>query len=207
MIRGLRVEIDGEHIAKLDFRQSPVSRVASEIQHLHQLGLQVFLLSSRPASDTEKLAQTMGIGLHGGDFSPEEKIRFLQGMKKRGVRVAYIGDGQIVPELAREAHVAVSLGSTEALQHAYTDLIIPGDRLDGFAWTVELTRTHKDRIEAACRKSRLSSFLCIAGGYAGVLNGILSGTIANVGVGRVYYQSSSALRDMQPPLNQLLPQP
>ena len=207
MIRGLRVEIDGEQIAKLDFRLSPISRVATEIQHLHQLGMQIFLLSSRPAKDTEKLAQTMGISLHGGDFSPEEKIRFLQGMKKRGVRVAYIGNGRIAPELAREAHVTVSLGSTEALQHAHTDLVIPGDRLDGFAWTVELTRTHKDRIEAACRKSRLSSLLCIAGGYAGVLNGILSGTIANVGVGRVYYQSSSALRDMRPPLNQLLPQP
>ena len=201
MIRGLQVEIDGEQIAKLDFRLSPISRVASEVQHLHQLGMQVFLLSSRPASDTEKLAQTMGIGLHGGDFSPEEKIRFLQGMKKRGVLVTYIGNGQIAPELASEAHVTVSLGGTEALQHAHTDLVIPGDRLDGFAQTVNLTRTQKERIESACRKSWIPNALCVAGSYVGVLNGITSGIVANIGVGRVYRQSSSTLRNMQHPLN------
>lgn len=195
-IRGLLVEIDGEPIAQLSFRQSPISRVANEVQHLNQLGMQVFLLSSQPASATEKLAETMGIGLHGGDFSHDEKIRFLQGMKKRGVLVTYIGSGSITPELASEAHVTISMGNTSALDHANTDLVILGDRLEGFAQTVNLTRTHKERIEAACRKSWIPNALCIVGGYAGVLNGITSGIVANLGVNRVYQQSSHTLRNM-----------
>ena len=198
-IKGLLVEIDGEPIAKLDFRLSPISRVAHEVQYLHQLGMQVFLLSGKSTRETEKLAQTMGIGLHGGEFSPEEKIRFLQGMKKRGVLVTYIGNGPVAHELAQEAHVTVSMGGTEALNHENTDLVILGDRLEGFAQTVDLTRSQKERIETACRKSWIPNALCVVGGYAGVLNGITSGIIANVGVGRVYQQSSSTLRNVQHP--------
>jgi len=198
-VRGLLVEIDGEPIAKLGFRLSPVSRVAQEVQYLHQLGMQVFLLSSRSNRETGNLAQTMGIGLQGGEFSPEEKIRFLQGMKKRGIRVTYIGHGPVDPGLAQEAHVTVSMGGVDALNHENTDLVILGDRLEGFAQTVDLTRTHKERIETACRKSWIPNALCVVGGYAGVLNGITSGIIAHVGVNRVYQQSSSTLRNAQHP--------
>jgi len=200
-VRGLLVEIDGEPIGKFDFRQSALSRVAGEVQHLHQLGMQVFLLSSQPSAETEKLAQSMGIGLHGGDFSLEEKIRFLQGMKKRGVLVTYVGNGLIAPELAQEAHVAVTLGGAEALHQPGSDLVILGDRLDGFAQTVNVTRTHKDRIEAACRRSWIPNALCVVGGYVGVLNGITSGIVANLGVNRVYQQSTVRLRDMQHPIH------
>jgi cation transport ATPase len=200
-IRGLLVEIDGEPISKLDFRTSSISRVANEVQHLHQLGIQVFLLSSKPAAETETLAQSMGIGLHGGDFSLEEKVRFLQGMKKRDVRVAYVGAGQIAPELAHEAHVTLSFGGPEALHYEGSDLVVLGDRLDGFVQTVDLTRNHKDRIHAACRKSWIPNALCVVGGYVGVLNGITSGIIANIGVNRVYQQSTATLRDMQHPIH------
>ncbi len=193
----LSVEIDGEQVGWLDFRPGPLPRAAAAVRQLRGQGMQVFLLSSRPADETEQLARHLGTDLHGGDFSPDEKIRFLQSLRRRGVAAAYVGNGQIDPQLAGEAHVTISLGGAGALENSAADIAVLGDSLQAFAETAELSREHNERVRALCRRALAPNLLCIAGGYAGVLNGITSGLIANVGVNRVYQQATRSLRDSQ----------
>lgn len=193
----LSVEIDGEPVGWLDFRPGPLPRAASAVQQLRRQGMQVFLLSSRPADETEQLARRLGTDLHSGDFNSAEKIRFLQSLRRRGVAAAYIGNGQIDPQLADAAHVTVSLGGAAVLEDSTADIAVLGDSLQAFAETAELSREHNERVRALCRRALMPNLLCIVGGYAGVLNGITSGLIANVGVNRVYRQATQSLRDSQ----------
>ncbi len=196
----LSVEIDGEQVGLLDFRAGSLPCAASAVRQLRQQGIEVFLLSSRPAEETEQLARRLGTDLHSGDFSAEEKIRFLQSLRRRGVLATYVGNDQIDPRLAGEAHVAVSLGGgVAALADGGADIVVLGDSLEAFAETAALSRSHNERVRATCRRALMPNLLCIVGGYAGVLNGITSGLIANVGVNRVYQQATRSLRDSQHP--------
>lgn len=193
----LTVEIDGEEVARFAFRQSRQPRAAQSVARLRQQGYQVFLLSSRPQQETEKLARSLGADLFGGEFNREEKIRFLQGLDKRGVRATHIGNGSIDPDLANQSHVAVSMGGASGLASEETDIVVLGDSLDAFAELTELAQGYDRKIRQTCRLALLPNFLCIAGGYAGVLNGITSGLIANVGVNRVYQQAAKSARESQ----------
>ena len=195
----LTVEIDGEEVATLRFRHGAQPRAAAAVSRLRQQGMTVFLLSSHPAGETDQLARRLGIELSGGDFSPAEKLRFLQGLRRRGVRATCIGNGGLDPALAGEAHVSVSLGGAGYLTDsmAGADIVLLGDALDAFAEVAELALAHDGRIRAACRQSLLPNLLCVVGGYAGVLNGITAGLLANVGVNNVYRQAAQSLRDSQ----------
>jgi len=193
----LIVEIDGEEVATLGFRPGTIPRAAAAVQRLGQQGMQVFLLSSSPAQETGQLARQLGIELHGGDFSHAEKLRFMQGLRRRGVQTTYIGNGGLDPELASEAHLSVSLGGAEGLADNRADIVVLGDALDAFAEVSELSSGCSGRIRADCRKSLLPNLLCVAGGYAGVLNGITAGLLANVGVYNAYRQATQSLRDSQ----------
>jgi cation transport ATPase len=193
------VEIDGEEVATLRFRPGATPRAAAAVSRLRRQGMTVFLLSGRAAGETDRLARRLGIELSGGDFSPAEKLRFLQGLRRRGVRATYIGDGHAHPELCHAAHVSVTLGGAEGLSDALagTDIVLLGDALDAFAEVAGLASGHAARIRAACRQSLLPNLLCAVGGYAGVLNGITAGLLANVGVNNVYRQAAQSLRDSQ----------
>jgi cation transport ATPase len=193
----LTVEIDGEAVATLRFRHSAQPRAAAAVSRLRRQGMTVFLLSGHTTEETDRLARRLGIELSGGDFSPAEKLRFLQGLRRRGVRATYIGNSQAHPELGHAAHVSVSLGGAEGLPDALagTDIVVLGDALDAFAEVAGLALGHGARIRAACRKSLLPNLLCAVGGYAGVLNGITAGLLANVGVNNVYRQAAHSLRD------------
>jgi len=193
----LRVEIDGQEVASLKFRASPLPRAALAVQRLRQRGVQVFVLSSRSAEETNRLANQLGTELYASDFSQAEKIHFLQGLKKRGVLASYIGHGAIAAEIANEAHVAVSLQVGYGSASEVADFLVLGNSLDAYAEVFDLSLGHGERIQQVCRQALVPNLLCIAGGYAGVLNGITSGLIANVGVNRVYQQASRSLRDTQ----------
>jgi Cu2+-exporting ATPase len=198
-LKSLVVEIDGEEVATLEFRHGKIPCAAAAVESLRQRGMQVFLLSSRPAQEAEHLASQLGTELRGGDFSPIEKLRFMRGLRRQGVRAAYIGNGQMHPELAREAHVSVSLGGAGGLSDgmAEADIVLLGDTLDAFADVAGLALGCNGRIRAACRQSLLPNLLCVAGGYADVLNGITASLLTNVGVNNVYRQAVLSLRKSQ----------
>jgi len=195
----LTVEIDGTLVAVLGFRLSAAPRAAAAVARLRQQGVEVFLLSSYPEAENSRLARRLGIELSGGDFSLDEKLRFLQGLARRGIRVTYVGNDDAHPELIREAHVSVSLGGAASLAESMADIVMLGEALDAVTDVTELAAGYNGRIRAACRKSLLPNLLCVAGGYGGVLNGITSGLIANIGVSNVYRQAAQSLRDSRRP--------
>lgn len=178
----LLMRIDGADVAELRFAYSPLPRAAHTLARLRALGMQqIFVVSSRPDAEAAELARRLGADLSGGGLNAEQKIRFLQGLKKRGVRAALIGDFGRDPDAAGEAHVAVAFGS-RAADGGPCDIAILGESLDPLVDLMELARGHDANVVSACRMAAIPNLLCIAGAFAGLLNGITSGIIANIGV-------------------------
>lgn len=178
----LLVRIDGIEVAELQFAYGPLPRAAHALARLRSLGIQqIFVASSRPEHEAAELARLLGADLSGGDLNPQHKAKFLQGLKKRGVRAAFVGDCGFTSETAGEAHVALAFGSAAADGNV-CDIAILGASLEPLVDLMELAQGHEANVVSACRMAAIPNLLCIAGAFAGLLNGITSGIIANIGV-------------------------
>ena len=106
----LEVVADGRAAGMVIFGPSPGPHAAQAIKELLVCGgLAVGLLSHRPTAELESLATSLGVDVREGGLSSELKVKLLQSFRRRGRKVAYIGDCAAEPEVAREAHVAISL--------------------------------------------------------------------------------------------------
>jgi len=120
--------------------------------------------------------------LFGSELNPAERLQFLDGLKRRGVTALYAGRVSDQPEINSHASVTVAVEGLE--QGAIpADVVMPGRHYDRLP---ELDRTGlvamTPDIRQGTRAATIPNLLCVAGGFGGVLNGITSGIIANVGV-------------------------
>ncbi|WP_333687866.1 cation-transporting ATPase [Methylococcus capsulatus] len=178
----LRMRIDGTDVAELRFTYSHRPRAIQTLASLRALGMrQIFVVSSRPEAETAELMRRLGADLSGGGLNAEQKIRFLRGLKNRGVRTTLVGDFDKESEMAGEAHVTVSLVNPLG-DSGPCDIALLSESLDPLVALMELARSHDANVVSACRTAAIPNLLCIAGAFAGILNGITSGIIANLGV-------------------------
>lgn len=178
----LSLWIDGVETARLQFRFATPLPATELVTHWRARNLQVFVASSRPDAETWELARRIGADLAGGRLGPAQKLRFLTGLKKRGLRPAWLGDCCANPELAREAHVAVGFADAAGTGGEAADLVILGESPDPLVELLSLGRALESNVIAACRMAMVPNLLCIAGAFGGLLNGITSGMLANLGV-------------------------
>ncbi len=93
----------------------------------------------------------------------------------------YVGNLAARPELVREAHVAVAAGGLNG--HVIVgDVVLLGSSYESLADLFELARGYDPEIVKVSRTATIPNLLCIAGAFAGLLNGITAGILANVGV-------------------------
>ncbi len=177
----LLAEIDGHEVARLGFRPGTRPRAAAAVQRLSAAGLQTFLISAGTETETRALARRLGVGLSGGELDAAGKIRFLQGLRRRGVEPLYVGRLGGRMELAEAAHVAVATDGMNG-HPAEGDMLLLGRSHDSLADLIELARRYEPQILTASRMALIPNLLCVAGGFGGVLNGIAANVIANVGV-------------------------
>ncbi|HWO99306.1 MAG TPA: cation-transporting ATPase [Methylococcus sp.] len=178
----LSLWIDGVETARLQFRFATPLPATELVTHWRARGLQVFVASSRPDAETWELARRLGADLAGGGLGPAQKLRFLTGLKKRGLHPAWLGDCRANPELAREAQVAVGFADAAGPGGEAAELVILGESPDPLVELLGLGRALESNIVAACRMATVPNLLCIAGAFGGLLNGITSGMLANLGV-------------------------
>jgi Cu2+-exporting ATPase len=201
------VEIDGHEVAVLGFRQSAQPRAAQAVNRLRAAGLDTFLVSSATESETNALARRLGIELCGGELDEEGKIRFMMGLRRRGVQPLFVGclEGRV--ELAQAAHVSVASDGRNG-ERVAGDMLILGRSYEGLVDLVELARHYEQQVFSASRKALIPNLLCVAGGFGGVLSGIGANIIANIGVMNVDRQLRRDLAGNQanrwPRLSQLI---
>lgn len=194
-ITHLVAEIDGVEAAWFEFKRTSRKQAADAIGRLHQLGFQVFLVSSRPEAEVSVLAEGLGISGFSGDLTSEQQVHFLEGLTRRGVRPTWVGAGPIEPLISATAHATITLGC-DLSEESLPDIAILGEYLDPLSDVAALSGENATRIRQFCRKAMVPNLLCVVGAFAGLLNGITAGILANIAVLNVYRSATASLQSL-----------
>jgi Cd2+/Zn2+-exporting ATPase len=111
------------------------------IDELHRLKLKTVLLTGDRVETAERARTQLGIQEVKGGLKPEEKLLVIGALKRRGARVAMIGDGvNDAPSLAA-ADVGIAMGargSDAALEQA--DIVLMNDQLENLLTALHLSK-------------------------------------------------------------------
>lgn len=179
--RMIKVEIDGSDVGQFIFSTAARPAVVRMIDQLKGMGLPVFLLSSKSEERVQSLAESLGLPLYGSELDTSGKIRFMDGLSRRGVKALYTGRLADEPEIARHVHCSVTVDPMDKVA-TQADMLLLGGRYGGLCELIEGARRCGPDINQGTRMANIPNFLCVAGAFGGVLNGITSGIIANLGV-------------------------
>ena len=110
----VRANLDGTHPqAVASFALADVIRQESRetVQKLHQMGLQVAMLTGDSQEVAKTVADELGIDTYFAEVLPEHKDAHLYELQKKGLIVAMVGDGvNDAPALTR-SDVGIAIGS------------------------------------------------------------------------------------------------
>jgi Cu2+-exporting ATPase len=146
-------ETDGEArgVSQIHFaykNQSAVFLIAQKlrpdavdtVQALHDLGLDLRILSGDRGEAVRPVAEMLGISQWRGGLHPADKIAVIDALKAQGRRVLMVGDGlNDAPALAA-AHVSLSPISAADLTQAQADAVFLGERLAPVCDTIVIAR-------------------------------------------------------------------
>lgn len=177
----LDIELDGSPVGELILERAQIPALAMALPRLRRLGLEVFLMSSAGPTETAALAERLGVPLYGSDMDDAQKTRFLDGLRQRGQTPIYAGRVRGQPDYRAHADVTIAVEDLDQ-EPVPADLVMLGGRFDNLADLLDATRDFEPAIRRATRAAGIPNLLCVAGGFGGLLNGITSGIIANIGV-------------------------
>lgn len=104
---------------------------AQVIQRLHQLGLEVVMLTGDHELTAQAIAKEVGLDRVISQVSPEQKAQAIQNLQAEGKRVAMVGDGiNDAPALAQaDIGLAIGTGTDVAIESA--DIVLMRGDLSG----------------------------------------------------------------------------
>ena len=149
----------------------PESRAA--VDRLHEMGVQVAMLTGDAEAVARSVAQELGIDLYFAQVLPEHKDQKISELQRRGRRVAMVGDGiNDAPALTR-ADVGIAIGSgTDVATQSAGIILVKSNPLD-VVKVIELSR-------ASYRK--MVQNLVWAAGYNVVALPLAAGVLAPMGI-------------------------
>jgi Cu2+-exporting ATPase len=110
------------------------------VERLHGRGIATAILSGDHPSHVRRLAREVGIDEAHGDLLPADKLAWVSERRRRGTRIAMVGDGiNDAPTLAA-ADCAIALSGGTELAQTTSDYILLRDDLRAIAATHHLAR-------------------------------------------------------------------
>ncbi|MGE5140079.1 MAG: HAD-IC family P-type ATPase, partial [Rudaea sp.] len=143
------------------------------VQRLHEMGIQVAMLTGDSEAVAQAVAQELGIDQYFAQVLPENKDQKVAELERQGRRVAMVGDGvNDAPALARaDVGIAIGSGTNVAIESAGI-ILVKSDPLD-VVKIVELSR-------ASYRK--MMENLAWAAGYNIFALPLAAGILAPIGI-------------------------
>ncbi len=142
------------------------------IQRLHEMGVQVAMLTGDSEAVAKAVAQELGIDTYFAEVLPENKDQKVADLQRQGKRVAMVGDGvNDAPALTRaDVGIAIGSGTDVAVQSA--GIILVQNNPDDAVNVIELSR-------ASYRK--MLQNLWWAAGYNIIALPLAAGVLAPIG--------------------------
>jgi Cu+-exporting ATPase len=113
---------------------------AEAVQQLHQMGLEVVMLTGDNPTTAQAIARQVGIRRVIAQVRPEQKAALIRQLKRPRGRVVMVGDGlNDAPALA-EADVGIAMGTGTDVAMATGDITLVSGDLRGVAAAIQLSR-------------------------------------------------------------------
>jgi Cd2+/Zn2+-exporting ATPase len=137
----LPVAISGEIAGLMIISDSIRPESKDAITHLKQLGIQAtMLISGDNQATADAVGKSLGVDQVFANTLPEQKLSLIEKYQKKGLKVAYVGDGvNDAPALAK-ADVGIAMGTVGtnvAMETA--DIVLLTDKIERLPYLVDLS--------------------------------------------------------------------
>jgi Cu2+-exporting ATPase len=193
------VGINGRVSGLIHFRHSTRLEAASTLRRLRsKRNLQVGIVSEQPHSTLTPLA-AVGADFHISSQSPDDRVRFLQYCRRRGLKVAYVGDCRIDPHIAAEVHIAISLTGDEIneIDHDPAPIRLLQPRLTKLGELWDIAHIHQHRLKVAHGYALIPNLFCVAGAFVWGFTSLASVVVTNLGTYSVYSRTATSIRSLE----------
>lgn len=140
--------IDGITKGYFEVHSQYRAHLDTTVKQLKELHYEVFLLSGDQPTDTDYLTQVFGNHLNFGQ-TPEEKLNFIENLRKSGKRVMMIGDGLNDAGALAASDAGIAISDDVNNFSPACDGILKGDHLSKLPAYIKLAKTAKKIIIAS----------------------------------------------------------
>ena len=184
----LEVSANGRTVGRIAFGRSARPRAAEALHALRNHGpIAIGLLSDRTEAEVEPIARTLGVDFHLAGLDASGKVEAVRACRRRGLKVAYVGNGRRDPEAARAANVAISIGFDEPdPAHDPSAVLVLRPDLAWIPGLRERSREHLACLRAVNQFVLIPNLFCIAGAFFLGFTSLSSVVVTNLGTLAVY---------------------
>jgi len=190
---------DGEGwLATFGLQEEIRSDAVATVAQLHDINIDVRLLSGDARDAAQRVAQAVGIQNFQGMCTPQDKLDFLRTAQVQGNKVAVVGDGLNDGPVLAGAHVSFAFGQAVPLTQAKADFLVAGSRLVDVFHAVWLARRTLKVVRQNLWWAAIYNAICVPLAVAGMLPAWLAGIGMASSSLLVVLNAMRLSRDMQP---------
>ncbi len=138
---GVHVSINGSYSGSIFFSDTIKDDAAETIAHLHELNLNLVLLSGDREELVESVANIVNISSYESNFLPQDKAAYISNMQKNGQVVCMVGDGVNDAPALTQADIGIAMGGGTDIAIESAQITILGNRLSSIVQSIRLSKS------------------------------------------------------------------
>jgi heavy metal translocating P-type ATPase len=179
------VAIDNELVGAIELQPTLRPEAEGIICHLHELQLEVVIISGDNEKPTQNLAKKLGIDRYFAEVLPEDKANLVEKLQQEGHSVCFVGDGINDAIALKKANVSVSLKGATTLATDTAQIVLMDGKLSKLTALFELSQEFEETQKTNLIISTYPAFFCIGGifllGWSALTAVIITETVFFVG--------------------------